>query len=126
MERDELNLPKLEEIRDEYGSGTVYKAVFYNIFNMCGCGQPYETYCFLYDVLKAMDGRTANKELTSETIQKIIQENPEHAAAFIVHIINNNYVADHGGSWYGSWLTQKGQFIVDLGKPSEERFEGEE
>lgn len=103
--------------------------------HLCGCGCPEDAYNFCREVLSAFDRRPsrlpgndpdhkpwANAETEVETL---IKAKPDVAAHVLSHLLNHFGLLEHGGSVGGSWCTDVGHQIIDLGPASEDDFDWE-
>jgi hypothetical protein len=87
----------------------------YAVLGLCGCGNPEEAYNFCREALSACD-RRGGGEWTSaqDAVRDLILRDPDVAAHAILHLLDNLQLIEHGGSIGGSWLTPRGERIVDL------------
>ena len=77
---------------------------------LCGCGRPGDVHAFLIDCLKCFDEGDGVND-----IAKIVTERPKAAAEFIAHFLEQRNLTEHGGSVYGSWLTDLGEQFIEVG-----------
>lgn len=86
---------------------------------LCGCGRPNDVHAFLVDCLKCFDRGKGHEEWVKaggvERIAKIVTERPKAAAEFIAHFLEQRDLTEHGGSVYGSWLTDLGKQFIETG-----------
>ncbi len=92
---------------------TQAEAMFYNLYASCGCGCPEDIHKLLVDCAKQFDGDCPKPGV--EGIEKIVKERPDVVAEFIGHYLNEDHLAEHGGSVYGSWLTDRGKQFIEIG-----------
>jgi hypothetical protein len=102
-----------------------HQAAHYGVLHLCGCGCPEDAYNFCRDVLVAFDRRDQSKEwIDAEgAVKTIILERPDEAAHVISHFLSHFRLLEHGGSVGGSWLTDDGARIVDMGAMTEDLME---
>lgn len=80
---------------------------------LCGCGDPEGAYNFCRDALKFFDRRNEPWINAQDALRDLISSKPEMAAHVFAHLLSELDLLEHGGSVGGSWLTEKGQQIVD-------------
>jgi len=81
--------------------------------NLCGCGNPDEVHALLIQCAKHFgNGPFA---LRVDGIVNLVKENPEVVAQFIAHFLDSKGLTEHGGSVYGSWLTEDGYDFIQTG-----------
>lgn len=99
-----------------------HQAAHYGLLHLCGCGCPEDAYNFCRDVLAAFDRRDRTKEWidAENAVKDIIMKRPDEAAHVIAHLLSHMRLLEHGGSVGGSWLTDDGARIVDMGPVTEE------
>lgn len=87
---------------------------------LCDCGRPWEVHGLLIDCLKCFDrGDTTEQWHEAGGIDRIadlVAENPKVAAEFIAHFLGQRDMTEHGGSVYGSWLTELGKQFIEVGQ----------
>ena len=87
--------------------------------DLCDCGRPSDVHAFLVDCLKCFDRGKSHEEWVKaggvERIAKIVTERPKAAAEFIAHFLEQRDLTEHGGSVYGSWLTDLGKQFIETG-----------
>lgn len=93
---------------------TKAEAMYHGMTVGCGCGCPNEVHQFLIDCLKQFD-RSNKVGMGVQGIERIIEQSPGVAAEFIGHYLNEAFLAEHGGSVYGSWLTERGKQFIGIG-----------
>lgn len=93
---------------------TEAEALYFNMKASCGCGSPHEVHAFLIECLRKFEGDTWPKSGV-EAIKDVIASNPEIAAEFIAHYLSSENLMEHGGSVYGSWLTERGKQFIEVG-----------
>jgi hypothetical protein len=98
-----------------------HQAAHFGVLHLCGCGCPEDAYNFCRDVLATFDRRGDRDWVNAEdAVKKIILERPDDAAHVISHLLSHMNLLEHGGSVGGSWLTDDGARIVDMGPMTEE------
>lgn len=101
-----------------------HQAAHYGLLHLCGCGCPEDAYNFCRDVLSAFDRRGDRPWINAEDVVKaIILQRPDEAAHVIAHLLSHLNLLEHGGSVGGSWLTDDGARIVDMGPMTEDLME---
>lgn len=107
-----------------------HQACHYAVLHLCGCGSPEEAYNFCRDALALFDRRGTNdnpptKEwVNAETmLVSLVKERPAEAAHVLAHFLSHLKLTEHGGTVGGSWLTENGTRIIDLGPTTEELLE---
>jgi hypothetical protein len=104
-----------------------HQAAHYGLLHLCGCGCPEDAYNFCRDVLAAFDRRGAKGGDgwidAEDAVKKVILERPDQAAHVISHLLTHLRLLEHGGSVGGSWLTDDGARIVDMGPVTEDLME---
>lgn len=96
-----------------------HQEMHYDVLGLCGCGSPEDAYNFCRDVLVAFD-RRGKWDDAEGLVKTLILARPDQAAHVIAHMMTHLGVLEHGGSVGGSWLTNDGERIVDLGPMTEE------
>ena len=81
---------------------------------MCGCGRPESVHKMLNDILTANCDDHPNIIDHKKAID-VISKDLESAYEFIMHVLENKGMTEHGGSVYGSWITDKGKHMVECG-----------
>jgi hypothetical protein len=77
----------------------------------CGCGDPESAYEHLRDVLRAFK---APFETRLDSVEKLLKA--EHPGMYWAYLywLDHAGLTEHGGSVRGSWLTDKGEYLLDL------------
>lgn len=92
--------------------------LWYNDLGMCGCGNPEAVKEFLYKLMvhQTLSGiEPFNYEEWDAERKKIITDTDPHTIfEFVFHVLEHTDFAMHGGSVYGSWLSDKGIRLVEL------------
>ena len=102
------------------------EAQFYHMLGLCGCGQPDEVHAFLIECAKCFDrgipGLSHKESLKKwdeaggvDSIATLVTVNPKVAAEFIAHFLEQRDLTEHGGSVYGSWLSDDGYDFIEAG-----------
>jgi hypothetical protein len=99
-----------------------HQAAHYALLKLCGCGLPEEAYNFCRDILACFDRRGCHESPPTrewidaqDAAERIIKERPDLAAHVMAHLLTHLDLLEHGGSVGGSWLTDDGERIIDLG-----------
>lgn len=98
------------------------EAAHYALLHLCGCGNPEEAYNFCRAALMAFDRRDGSKRWVDAeaAIEELVKAKPDIAAHVLSHMLNHYDLLEHGGSVGGSWLTENGERIVDMGDALDE------
>lgn len=106
------------------------QAAHFGLLHLCGCGCPEDAYNFCRDILACFDRRGVHENPpTKEWIDaqdaaaKIIKERPDDAAHVLAHLLTHLNLMEHGGNVGGSWLTDDGNRIIDLGPMTDEKMD---
>jgi len=83
--------------------------------DLCTCGRPEDVHTFLIDCLKCFDDDNDKGDFGTKGIATLVIENPNAAAEFIAHFLEQRDLTEHGGSVYGSWLTDLGEQFIEVG-----------
>jgi hypothetical protein len=68
----------------------------------CGCGEPATVYLFIRDALRALPWHEpAGVAFWAPT--------PKGAQHMLAGVLDRLGLVEHGGSWYGSWITPLGE-----------------
>ncbi len=105
-----------------------HHVLHYAVLHLCGCGQPEEAFNLCRDVLDCFDRREARKGgdewIDAEAaVTEIIKTRPEITAHVISHLLTHFDLLEHGSSVGGSWLTTRGERVVDHGPMTEALIE---
>jgi hypothetical protein len=120
-------ISEFEFVVDEHGEfigpegnshETKAEAMYYGQLGGCGCGSPQCVHKFIIDILSKQNPKT--KMLDYELITSHIEDNHDEAYQFIMHMLGEKHLVEHGGSVYGSWLTPRGEQFVEIGPVEEE------
>lgn len=93
---------------------TKSEAMYYGVFNLCGCGNPEEVHQLLLDCLDARHDEHENI-IDAKKVEQLILSKPDIVAQFILHFLDERVLTEHGGSVYGSWLTPLGEQVLKIG-----------
>lgn len=103
-----------------------HQAAHFGLLHLCGCGMPEEAFNFCRDVLACFDRRGCHDNPPTKewidaeaAVEAIIKARPSEAAHVLAHLLTHLDLLEHGGSVSGSWLTDDGERIVDLGPATE-------
>lgn len=109
-----------------------HQAAYYALLKLCACGSPDDAFNFCRDAVSCFDRRGCNDDpptrdwINAENaLKELIQERPWDAAHVLAHLFNHIELLEHGGNVGGSWLTDKGEIIVDLGPVTQDILDGE-
>lgn len=99
---------------DECHYDTEAEAMYYGQIGLCGCGKPEEVHRFLLECLAATcdDYETI---LDHKKVVELVKAKPEIVAEFVLHFLDDRNLTEHGGSVYGSWLTERGKQVLEAG-----------
>ena len=98
---------------DECHYETEAEAMYYGQLGLCGCGRPQDVHAFLIRCLATRSEEHGILDL--KKIKALISEKPEIVAEFVGHFICDKHLTEHGGSVYGSWLTERGKQVLEIG-----------
>jgi hypothetical protein len=102
---------------------TPQEAQYFHVLDLCGCGDPYEVHAFLIECAKCFDRGNGDEDWYKcggvDAIQKLVAEKPDVAAEFIAHFLDQRGLTEHGGSVYGSWMTEEGRDFIEAGAMEE-------
>lgn len=99
---------------DDCHYDTEAEAMYFNLKASCGCGRPCDVHHFLIDSLRQFEGENFPKPGV-DAIKEVILKNPDIAAEFVAHYLSGEGLMEHGGSVYGSWLTDRGKQFIEIG-----------
>jgi hypothetical protein len=104
-----------------------HQAAHYGLLKLCGCGSPEEAYNFCRDALSCFDRRGCHDHPPTRdwidaenALKELIRARPDDAAHVFAHLLTNLRLLEHGGSVGGSWLTDNGARIIDMGTVTED------
>jgi len=85
---------------------------------LCGCGIPEETNEVLRTTLNIQSSNCTWKERQKQFSDicnaDMDNENYSGLIQFVLYILNDKDILEHGGSVGGSWLSEKGKVYLDL------------
>lgn len=90
------------------------EAMYFSLKASCGCGNPCGVHGFLIQCLRQFETDAWPKPGV-EGIKKVLLEHPDIAAEFIAHYLSSEDFTEHGGSVYGSWITDRGKQFIEIG-----------
>lgn len=82
-----------------------------DILNFCGCGNPEESLLFTRKTLQKIKARSDN--FCDPTKLSALEGWLGPAYEFVLYVLTEKGIIEHGGSIYGSWLTSKGVQLLD-------------
>lgn len=91
---------------------TEAKAMYYDVADGCGCGDPEDVHSFLVECLQAFEVVDCGG---IDRMAEIIRRSPETAAEYLAHVLTECSLLEHGSSARGSWLTELGRQFVEIG-----------
>jgi hypothetical protein len=99
---------------------TPQDAQYSYVLGLCGCGRPHEVHALLIECVKCFErGGYSDKEWLDATgvdgIAELVRAKPKVAAEFIAHFLDQRVLTEHGGSVYGSWITEDGLDFIEAG-----------
>jgi hypothetical protein len=99
-----------------------HQAAHFGLLRLCGCGSPEDAYNFCREALACFDRRGCHDKPpkrdwinAEDALKKLIQDRPDDAAHVLAHLLTHLGLLEHGSSVGGSWLTDNGARIVDMG-----------
>ncbi|MDY6857563.1 MAG: hypothetical protein SWO11_23240 [Thermodesulfobacteriota bacterium] len=90
------------------------EAMYYDQIGLCGCGQPENVHKFLLDCMAATRD-DHDLIIDYSKIIEIVKSRPEVVAEFVLHFLDDCNLTEHGSSVYGSWLTERGKQVLEIG-----------
>lgn len=101
-----------------------HQACHYALLKLCGCGAPEEAYNFCRDALLAFQRIEGAPWIDAEAkLTDLIKARPDTAAHVLAHLLTHLDLLEHGSSVGGSWPTEDGKRIIDLGSMTEALME---
>lgn len=95
-------------------------AIGIGLCGLCGCGSVEQNLDFIRDCLRLCDLRGGSREmLPAVAIEQLVACRPDVAAEVLLHLFNNLELCEHGSTVRGSWLTEKGRFVIDCDPASD-------
>lgn len=101
---DDSEYPYLDENGVSHRSKKSYLQT--EIFRFCGCGDPDSAMLFVRDMLKLLEERKG----WSEEIKKELPTDGVYY--FVLYMLDDKGLTEHGSSVGGSWLTDKGKEVL--------------
>lgn len=81
--------------------------VFYMELHQCGCGDPDETWNLIHEILSLApffeDGR-----------HQQVHDLLGRSHGFVLNVLTDAELLEHGGSVGGSWITDKGRWLLEV------------
>lgn len=109
-----------------------HQAIHYGLLKLCGCGCPEDAYNFCRDTLACFDRRGCHDEPPTrdwinaeDSLKELVLKRPDDAAHVLAHLLTHLDLLEHGGTVGGSWLTDNGARIVDMGAVTEDMMDAE-
>ena len=90
------------------------EAMYFGQIGLCGCGDPDRVHQFLIDCLGSASDDFPSL-LDVDKVQNLILSRPQVVAEFVLHFLDSVNLTEHGGSVYGSWLTDRGSQVLEIG-----------
>jgi len=90
------------------------EAMYYDQIGLCGCGCPEDVHKFLLDCMSSKNENYPNL-IDYKKVVELIKSQPEVVAEFVLHFLDNRGLTEHGSSVYGSWLTERGEQVLEIG-----------
>ena len=92
-------------------------AVWFEVLNFCGCGDPNASARFIGRLLtensvRFDDGKP--RPASIEDAKKLVLEEPETAGLTLLYLLDAFNLTEHGGSVNGAWLTPLGEQVAKL------------
>jgi len=99
-----------------------HQAAHYDLLMLCGCGSPEDAYNFCRDALACFDRRGCAHDWidAEDALKDLIQKRPDDAAHVFAHMLTHLSLLEHGSSVGGSWPTNNGERIIDMGPMTRE------
>jgi hypothetical protein len=89
-----------------------FNDIWFNGLTMCGCGRPDELKQFIKELLIAQSQDLNYEEKTKLRNEILEKVDKDLIFEFIFHRLEYADLVQHGGSVYGSWLTDKGKAFI--------------
>jgi len=103
---------------DEVKHPTKAGAVYYGLFDFCGCGDPQMVADLVVRLLTEGKRWDDQPDLVRpcgvEAATAIIKQNPEAAAWALLYMLDHWQLTEHGGSVNGAWLTLRGTQVAAI------------
>jgi hypothetical protein len=88
------------------------EAMYFGQLELCGCGNPDDVHRLIIECSKMFEG---DKKKGIDGIMELVKSEPKVASEFIAHFLEQKNLTEHGGSVYGSWLTDRGKQFIEIG-----------
>jgi len=95
------------------------EAIYFDQIRLCGCGCPRDVHKFLLECMASNSDSHPNL-IDHKKVVELIKANPEVVAEFVLHFLDDRDLTEHGGSVYGSWLTERGKQALEVGAIDED------
>lgn len=103
---------------DECDYKTQAEAMYASLRYTCGCGHPGDQHVFIIKCLEQFEHVGRSKRWSGpgvDGVKELVLKDPAAAAQFISHVLNEECLLEHGGSVFGSWLTDRGRQFIEIG-----------
>lgn len=94
------------------------QSFWHDVLGFCDCGEPESALEFMRDVLIAIRDRHAvagsDNDAHTAAAEKINQLLPGMIGLTYLYVLTTYDLIEHGGSVYGSWLTDEGHEILEM------------
>jgi hypothetical protein len=118
------------EFIDKVKKANRRRTIFETELGMCSCGESEKAYNMMRAIVATCDRRDKTKPwiVASEHVGQVIAADTKTAANLFFYIFNDATAAllKHCGSVGGSWLTELGAEVVDLGPAGENDFDDDD
>lgn len=91
-------------------------------FKFCGCGNPEKAREYLVNLLQSMKDRSASSWEVNNVEKVALSEGVFY---FVMYVLDAMRLTEHGGSVGGSWLTEKGEKMLEFLRSEHEGGEKE-
>jgi hypothetical protein len=87
--------------------------LFHEEWKFCGCGSPETVVKLVRDALAAIKARS-DGEFKEDYLVPVLGPLDSPTRLFFLYWLDAVGLTEHGGSVYGSWLTDKGKQVLEL------------
>ena len=94
-----------------------YQDIIFGDLCLCGCGEPEATLQMILEYLnleKIYRNDDMEYEVYKDLKEEFIENYKEYLFLYMLYVLNENEILDHGSSVYASWLTDKGKRLLEL------------
>lgn len=103
-----------------YDFDELWEAIWCGVFGFCSCGDTGEQFDRLLEVLRLINNMDKKREERMLTLAKLKERQDLH---IYLYILDKKDFTDHGGSVLVSWLTKKGESLLNILEYLEEEYD---